>query len=192
MDPLDLVEEIGRLFEEVGIAWVLGGSMASSVSGQPRATMDVDIAVRMDLDHVAKLCDVVTPAYYASEQMIREAVVHRSSFNLIRLDGVMRVDVFVLGDDLLDRRQMERRLQIEVPGTGGPILIWVGSPEDQILRKLRWFQLGGEVSDRQWNDVLGILTVQAPTIDLTDIVRTATQLGLGDLAVRAIAEAGLG
>lgn len=192
MDPLDLVGEMGRIFDEVGIAWVLGGSMASSVSGQPRATMDIDMAVRMDLAQVAKLVGVVTPAYYASEHMIRDAVVHRSSFNLIRLDGVMRVDVFVLGDGLLDRRQMERRRQIDVPRTDGPILIWVGTPEDQVLRKLRWFQLGGEVSDRQWNDVLGILTVQAATIDLTDVVRTATQLGLGDLAVRAIAEAGLG
>jgi hypothetical protein len=192
MDPLDLVGEMGRLFEEVGIAWVLGGSMASSVSGQPRATMDVDMAVRMELEQVAKLCDVVTPAYYASEHMIRDAVVHRSSFNIIRLDGVMRVDVFVLGDGLLDQRQMDRRRQIDVPGTAGPIFIWVGSPEDQVLRKLHWFQLGGEVSDRQWNDVLGLLTVQAATIDFTDVVYTATQLGLGDLAVRAIADAGLG
>ncbi len=192
MDPLDLVDEIGHLFDEVGILWVLGGSLASSVSGQPRATMDVDMAVRMDLDHVAKLCTAVTPAYYASEHMIRDAVAHRSSFNLIRLDGVMRVDVFVLGDDLLDRRQMERRREIHAEGTTGLLHIWVGSPEDQVLRKLRWFRLGGEVSDRQWHDVLGLLTVQAASIDLADIVRTATQLSIGDLAVRAIAEAGLG
>jgi hypothetical protein len=81
--------------------------------------MDVDMAVRMDFHHVAKLCDVVTPAYYASEAMIQEAVTHRSSFNLIRLDGVMRVDVFVLGDGLLDRRQMDRRRQIDVSTGSG-------------------------------------------------------------------------
>jgi hypothetical protein len=192
MNPLDLVGEMGRFFDDIGVDWVLGGSMASSVTGQPRATMDIDMAVRMGLDDVRNLVNAVTPGYYASETMIREAVVKRSSFNLIRLDGVLRVDVFVLGDDPLDRRQMERRVLVEVPGADAPIRIWVGSPEDQVLRKLHWFHRGGEVSDRQWGDVLGLLKVQAATIDLADVVRTAAKLGLGDLAVRAIAEAGLG
>jgi hypothetical protein len=69
MNPLDTVGEMGRFFDDIGVDWVLGGSMASSVTGQPRATMDIDMAVRMGLDDVRNLVNAVTPGYYASETM---------------------------------------------------------------------------------------------------------------------------
>ena len=91
----------------------------------------------------------------------------------------LKVDVFVLGGGLLDRRQIDRRVRVAVPGsTDG---IWVTSPEDQVLRKLDWYRKGGEVSDRQWRDVLGILSTVGHGFDREDLTETATHVGLADL-----------
>ena len=59
-----------------------------------------------------------------------------------------------------------------------------------MLHKLRWFRDGGEVSDRQWSDVLGVLRVQGRALDLDHMRTWATVLGVGDLFERAWSEAG--
>ena len=71
-----------------------------------------------------------------------------------------------------------------------PQQLWIGSPEDQILRKLAWYRSGGQVSDRQWRDVIGILAVQSGRLDLEELRTAAEELGLSDLVERAIAESG--
>ena len=190
MEPLELVGLMGRIFDSLDVPWVLGGSMASSIAGEPRSTMDIDMAVRLDLDRARQFIEAVTPDFYASIDMIRDAVVHCSSFSVLQYESMMKVDVFVLGDDLLDRRQMDRRHRVVLKDPAG-LAVWVGSVEDQVLRKLRWYRMGHEVSDRQWRDVLGILTVQAGAIDLDDIRETAVLLGLDDLVRRALTEAGI-
>lgn len=87
----------------------------------------------------------------------------------------MKVDLFPLSDDPLDVRQLERRVLVEV---AAGVAVWVGAPDDQILRKLRWFRLGGEVSERQWRDVVSILVVQGARVDHKQLMLDAEQLGL--------------
>jgi hypothetical protein len=182
--PLDLVVQIGAILDDVGLDWVLGGSLASSLVGEPRATLDIDVAVVLERRNVEALVAAVRADYYVSEPMVLEAVEHGSSFNLLHFGTGFKIDVFVLTDDALDRRQLAGRQTVTLDdGT----TIWVGSPIDQVLRKLRWFQSGGEVSDRQWRDVMAILTVQAQRIDHAELLAAADQLGLGPLASRAIA-----
>lgn len=185
MTPLDLVVQIGAILDDVGLDWVLGGSLASSLVGEPRATLDIDVAVLLERRNVEALVAAVRADYYVIEPMVLEAVEHGSSFNLLHFGTGFKIDVFVLTDDALDRRQLAGRQTVTLDdGT----TIWVGSPIDQVLRKLRWFQSGGEVSDRQWRDVMAILTVQAQRIDHAELLAAADQLGLGPLATRAIAE----
>ena len=100
-----------------------------------------------------------------------------------------KVDLFVLGDDVLDRRQLERRVRVLVT-EDPPQQLWIGSAEDQILRKLAWYRAGGQVSDRQWRDVIEILAVQSGRLDLEELRTAAEELGLSDLVEPAIAEAG--
>ena len=116
---------------------------------------------------------------------MRAAVDGHGSFNLIAWHSADKVDVFVLGDGLLDRRQIERRQRVDVGGAS----VWVTSVEDQVLRKLSWFQMTGETSDRQWRDVVGILQVQAGRLDDADLTGTAEALGLAPLLDRARADA---
>ncbi len=189
MTPLELVGKIGAIFDQLGVPWVLGGSVAGSLVGEPRSTLDIDMAVQLDHDHAEALLAAVGDDFYASADMIRSAVAASRSFNLLHYESAMKVDVFVLGSGLLDRRQMERRTRVRL--SEPPHLeLWATAPDDLVLRKLAWFRLGGEVSDRQWRDVLGILTVQGDRIDHVELLATADQLGLGQLCRRAIAETG--
>lgn len=148
--------------------------------------LDIDVAVVLERRHIPPLIPAVAPDYYVSESMALDALEHGTSFNLVHDEIAMKVDVFVLTDDPLDRRQITRREAVELD-TGD--MIWVGAPDDQVLRKLFWFRAGGHVSDRQWRDVISILTVQGERIDRAELQRTASELGLGDLVARAIAEA---
>lgn len=72
----------------------------------------------------------------------------------------------------------------------GPGLhIPVSSPEDVILHKLRWYQLGNRVSDRQWNDIVQVLEVQAGRLDLDYLDRWAKHFGVKELLELAIEQA---
>jgi hypothetical protein len=63
------------------------------------------------------------------------------------------------------------------------------SPEDTILSKLEWYRLGGEVSDRQWRDILGVLKTRAGDLDLAYLRQWAGELKVGDLLERALNDA---
>ena len=67
-----------------------------------------------------------------------------------------------------------------------PSPVFVHTPEDILLQKLRWFRMGGEVSDRQWRDVRGIVRVQGDRLDGAYLHRGATTLGVADLLTRAL------
>jgi hypothetical protein len=187
--PLELTLRVVRMLDELGIAYVLGGSLASSLVGEPRATADVDLAIRIDPDQVSALVRALSRDFYISEEAVKDAVRRGTSFNAVHLESVTKVDLFVLGDDVLDRRQLERRVRVLVT-EDPPQQLWIGSAEDQILRKLAWYRAGGQVSDRQWRDVIGILAVQSGRLDLEELRTAAEELGLSDLVEPAIAEAG--
>jgi len=188
--PIDLALQIAALLDSLAIPYVLGGSLASSLVGEPRTTLDLDFAIRLRSEDVAPLLAALGTEYYVSSEAVQSAVARTASFNIVKLDSVEKVDLFVLGDGLLDRRQLARRQRLVVSESPRREL-WVGSPEDQVLRKLDGYRAGGGVSDRQWRDVLGILAVQAARLDRADLESAAADLGLAELLARAFQEAGV-
>jgi hypothetical protein len=185
--PLDLVVEIAGILDGLGVQYALGGSMASSLLGEPRSTVDVDLAVRLDETTGDALLDRVAPNFYVPFDDARAAIRAHTAFNLLDNASALKVDLFVLGDGLLDRMQIERRVLVAVPRA--PDGLWVTAAEDQVLRKLEWRRAGGSLSDRQWRDVVGILQARFESIDLEYLQQTAEMLGLSDDLAAAVEQA---
>ena len=177
--PLDLVDRFVAILDDLAIPYAVGGSVAAALVGEPRSTVDVDIAVDPSPAAAEALIERVAADFYVPKKAATAAVAAHSSFNIVDTVNGLKVDLFVLGDGLLDRRQIERRVFLSVPGVARQVA--VTSPEDQVLRKLEWFRQGGGASDRQWRDILGILRVRGDALDFADLESTAVALGLGAL-----------
>lgn len=182
---LDVLGLVITALERARVRYTIGGSFASSFAGEPRASLDADIVVEMDRDQVAPFVVALGTTFYADEDALRRAVMSSSSTNVIHQASGVKVDLFV-ASSALERQQLARRRPVTVD-VGR---IWyVHSPEDILLQKLLWYRRGGESSDRQWRDILGILLVRGETLDRAYVDDTAVKLHLNDLLERARREA---
>jgi hypothetical protein len=185
IDPIAVALTVSRVLETLGIVHTIGGSIASSFAGEPRATLDIDFVVALDESHVAALVASLSPDFYLDEAALRRAIRNRTSTNLIHQATQLKVDVFVAGGTPLDEQQLRRRLAVTVgPGQ----TIYVHPPEDILLQKLRWYRQGGETSDRQWRDILAIIRVQGARLDRAYVETNARVVGVADLLARALGE----
>ena len=187
---LDITLFVTATFERLGIPYVIGGSLASSLHGIPRATQDVDIVARLTPGDVAAVAATLAPHFYIDESAMRDAVERRASFNVIHLGTYFKADVFVARDDEASRLQLERSQRFELPGRPGSAIV-VASPEDVVAQKLYWFGLGDSVSERQWADAIGVLKVAGPRLDKEYLRVIAGLLGVEAVLRRACAEAGI-
>ena len=187
VNPVDIALIVARALEACGVRYVLGGSLASSVNGEPRATLDIDLMVDLEAPAVGSFLTALGADFYIDAEGVGRAIVNRSSVNIIHLPTATKVDLFIMGTTSIESRQMDRRQRVllaEPPGAS----LYVYTPEDIVLQKLRWFRLGGEVSDRQWRDVLGVIVVQGERLDRTYLRTAATEIGVVDLLERALGE----
>ena len=195
MNPPDVelftaVARVVSAFDDLGVNYFVGGSIASMVFGEPRLTIDADFVARLLARHAAPLVAHLGPEFYADLAAIRTAIHDGRSFNLIHLDTMVKVDVYVATPNDFVASQFARRLLRNV-GTTPPLDIYLATPEDTVLAKLDWFRKGDAVADRQWRDVLGVLKVQAAALDFVYLREWAVRLGVSDLLQRALDDAGL-
>jgi len=184
LGPIQVALQVADALEACGLLYLVGGSVASSIGGEPRTTLDVDMVVAMAETDVDRFLAVLGTEFYADDQAIRRAIRQHSS-HLIHQPSAIKVDLFIAGGSPLDEQQIGRRRRVHVSASPDRYL-YVHTPEDILLQKLRWFRRGQEVSDRQWRDVLGILLVQGESLDYDYLRRGAETLDVVDLLDRAL------
>jgi len=184
-EALRVAVRLIEMLEDLGVAYHLGGSIASSVHGIPRMTQDVDLVAHVTPEAATALARIASGEFYVDAEVARAAARERTSFNLIHRDSGMKIDIFVRGSEPFDleefRRHRRERVQVQPPYD-----LFVKTPEDTLLRKLQWYRLGGEVSDRQWADVLGVIRTQADRLDRPYLQQWSQELGVADLLERAL------
>ena len=183
VDPIQIALRVGSALEMLGLAYHLGGSLASSLYGEPRATNDIDIVVDLPLDKVPALADTLGPDFAIDRESLAEAVRSRGTCNVFYLPQFTKVDLFVAERGIYERAEMRRRKRIPV-GDAGEAL-FVKSPEDMVLRKLLWFREGGGLSEKQWRDVVQILRLNRGALDEAVFEEWAPALGVDHLLAKA-------
>lgn len=189
----ELLMALGRVvaaFDTLGVEYLVGGSVASSVFGEPRQTVDADVIARLFGRHAKPLVERLSKEFYADLPAIEGAIQTQGSFNLIHLETVTKVDVFVRWRDPFGQSQLARRQKKSV-GESSSLELFFASAEDTVLAKLEWYRKGGSVSDKQWRDLLGVLKVQGGALDQAYLKEWAGKLGIADLLERALDQTAL-
>ncbi len=189
-EALRVILEVVRVLEDLRVPYAVGGSLASSLHGIPRSTQDGDLVADLRVEHVQLFVAAVAESFYVSPERVLQAIQRRSSFNLIHLKTTIKVDIFVLKAEPLSLQEMARRQVLPVPGEPGTTL-HVASAEDTVLQKLLWYQKGNRASDRQWNDILGVLKVQGARLDFNYLKEWASRIEVDGLLRQAYEDAGV-
>lgn len=178
---------ITRMFQQLGIAYYVGGSIASTAYSLPRSTYDIDIACDIQARHVAPFVAELGGDYYIERSAVLDAITHRereASFNITHHATGINIDIFVTAGRPFDRSRYLRAQDHLLPGTAE--LVKLASPEDIVLNKLLWFRQDGIESEKQWRDVQAIVRVQLAALDRAYLRQWASGLGIGDLLEAAL------
>jgi hypothetical protein len=189
LDPLGVAFLVAEALDAGGIRYSVGGSLASSFSGEPRTSLDADLVIDMAAADADAFIARLGADFYADVEALRRAIASHTTVNVIHRPSGVKVDLFI-AHSLLDRRQLARRRRIQVR-RDPPQFLYVHSAEDILLQKLLWFRESGGQSDRQWRDARGIILQQGPRLDLAYLEETARLTSLSDLLDRAFRESGV-
>ena len=182
--PTEFLLYVAELLERLGIPYHVGGSVASSAHGMYRASADVDFVIDPTADQLEALARDLESEFYVSRAAMAEALARRSTFNAIHDQTSFKIDFFIKGPAPFDAEELRRSIR-QVVGAERERTVLLKSPEDTILRKLEWYRRGGEVSERQWQDVLSILAAMRGQLDEEHLDRWSRELDVVDLLDRA-------
>ena len=184
MNPLgETLRELASALDRLKIPYAIGGSLASATRGLYRATNDADLVAALRINDADRLAAALGKGWYADADQIRNAIEAGRSFNVVYLQFSQKVDIFPATEEF-HAVQLQRATR-EAPFRDDESKYPVTTSEDILLAKLRWYKDGGEVSDRQWQDIMGIVATN-PTLELEYLRSWATRLRVENLLTRAL------
>ena len=175
-EQLDLLMLVASRLEAAGIRYMVSGSTAMNFYAEPRMTRDIDIVVELTREDAGRLVQILGPQFYADEDAIRDAIEHRTMFNVIEIEKVLKVDFIVRKDDPYRIEELARRRRVSLRGGD----VWSASPEDLLLSKLVWAR--DSESELQLRDVRNLITAAA--LDWHYVETWAGRLGVSDLLAK--------
>lgn len=187
-EPIAVTLQVIEALEALDVPYLIGGSFAAAVYGIARMTADADLIADVRFEHVDPLVNRLSANFYLDVESMREAIRHRSSFSLIHFKTMFKVDVFIPKQRPYSQTQLARRVRQPLSGETDQ-LAYFSSAEDSVLSKLEWYRMGGEVSDRQWRDILGVIKTQSERLDAAYLRQWAAALNVADLLEKALLEA---
>ena len=143
------------------LRYLIGGSVASGVWGEPRQTNDVDLEIWLNHANKARFLEACQPPYYASAKEVDESIDLRHEYRIVQvlqMDEVLKFDCFLQGLSPIDEDAYAHAVMTELEA-GHPIR--VACAEHILVQKLRWYEAGNRVSERQWRDILSVARVTA-------------------------------
>lgn len=188
-DIIDAIRPVIKAFERMGVLYYIGGSVASSAYGMARATLDVDMVSELKNEHANPLAEMLKSEYYIDKEMIMDAIKSKSYFNIIHLETMFKIDIFLKKNNPYSEEVFKRKRKENLDEEKVDAEFFIASSEDIILNKLDWFLRGGEISERQWNDILGVMKVQGDLLDREYLYYWAEELGVRELLDKAFKEA---
>jgi hypothetical protein len=182
---------VTQILEELGVPYLIGGSVASIIHGEPRLTNDIDLVADIREEQVPQLVAALEMDFYVDDRAMRRAIRERRSFNILYLETMYKVDIFIPRGDEWSHEQMQAREGKNLIEGDDSTVRFVSNSETTVLQKLWWFRRGNEVSGQQWRDVLGVLKVQADRLDYDYLKDWAARLAVSDLLEKAFDDAGI-
>ncbi len=187
-EPIAVTLQVIEALDALNVPYLIGGSFAAAVYGVARLTADADLVADLRTEQVDQLARRLSADFYLDVESMHEAIRQRSSFSLIHFKTMFKVDVFIPKRRPYSQIQLERRVSQPLSVEIGQ-QVYFSSVEDSILSKLEWYRLGHEASDRQWNDILGMIKMQSERLDLAYLRQWAAALNVVDLLEKALREA---
>ncbi len=184
---IEAIKDFVEVLEKFGIRYAVGGSIASSFYGKVRFTVDADITVEPFRDIAEKIYEILQKKFYISKSAMFQALDSYSSFNIIHNMTSFKIDVFICKNIDFQIQMLEHPKRVKL-NEQIENKFSVVSPEDIILLKLQWYESTERTSKKQWDDILGVLSVQKTKLDYDYLKKWAHNLGLTELLQKALSE----
>jgi hypothetical protein len=178
----DFLKNMVTALGDSGIAYMVSGSVASSFHGQPRATNDVDIVIAPTEKQLESFLQSIAAEYYLSTNAARDALRHKSMFNVIDVESGWKADFIFRKDRAYSAQEFQRRRSVNMMDQN----IFIVSAEDAILSKLEWTK--GRLDSQQFRDAMGIAVVQWNDLDQGYLRKWAKQLDVENALDQLIEE----
>jgi len=173
-EQLELVKIVSRRLDDVGIPYMLTGSVAMALYVNPRMTRDVDVVIDLTPGDVKIFAQQFASGFYLDDDAVDDAVSRKAMFNIIHDEWIVKVDFIVRKSDPYHEMEFNRRRRVTIDG----LQVSIVTPEDLILSKLLWAKESGSVM--QHDDVTH-LTNAIKGLDWHYMERWAGALDVGDV-----------